>query len=250
MTGGFTKGQLIVIAGRPAMGKSALALNIGWYAAKKLGLPVYYFSFEMTGEELTLRLAASVASIDSAILKTGKISETQWEPLSKAIREISESGLHFCDDVDITAHEIRGDLRRAIAETGQEPGLIIVDYLQLQAGSNEDDENQYHKVTKASRELKKLAVALKVPVIALSQLNRSVEGRQNKRPNLSDLRDSGAIEQDADIVMLLYRDEYYNPSSPDRGLAEINIAKQRSGATGTIGLLFEPQFTRFLNLAR
>jgi replicative DNA helicase len=201
----------------------------------------------MSKEQLVQRLIASEAEIESSYLRSGRISQAQWEPLSRAIGLLSEMPIFIDDTPNITVTEMRSQARRLQAELGSELGLIIIDYLQLMEGAGD---NRVQELSRITRSIKSLARELSVPVIALSQLSRGVEARTNKRPMMSDLRESGSIEQDADLVIMLYRDEYYNPDTPDRGIAEVNIAKHRNGPTGTIKLLFDPQFTKFKNLAR
>lgn len=244
-TGGFQRSDLIIVAGRPSMGKTAICLNIARNIAAAYKLPVAIFSLEMSKEQLVQRLLASEASIESTYLRSGRLSQTQWEPLAQAIGLLSELPIFIDDSANITAMEMRSQARRLQAEHGG-LGLILIDYLQLMEGSGD---NRVQELSKITRSLKGLARELNVPVIALSQLSRGVEARTNKRPMMSDLRESGSIEQDADLVMMIYRDEYYNSDTPDRGIAEVIITKHRNGPTGTEKLLFDPQFTRFRNLA-
>jgi replicative DNA helicase len=246
MTGGFQRSDLIIVAGRPSMGKTALCLNIAHNIASRYRLPVSIFSLEMSKEQLVQRLLASEASIESNYLRAGRISQNQWEPLSRAIGNLSELPIFIDDTANITVTEMRSQTRRLQAEQGGMLGLILIDYLQLMEGSGD---NRVQELSKITRSLKGLARELNVPVIALSQLSRGVEARNNKRPMMSDLRESGSIEQDADLVIMLYRDEYYNENTPDRGIAEVIVAKHRNGPTGTRKLLFDPQFTRFRNMA-
>ncbi|MEH2232734.1 MAG: replicative DNA helicase [Nostoc sp.] len=245
MTSGFQRSDLIIIAGRPSMGKTAFCLNLAHNIAASYKLPVAFFSLEMSKEQLTQRLLASEAQIESSYLRTGRLSQTQWEPLSRAIGILSEMPIYIDDTPNITVTQMRSQSRRLQAEIGTELGLIVIDYLQLMEGAGD---NRVQELSKITRQLKGLARELSVPVIALSQLSRGVEARTNKRPMLSDLRESGSIEQDADLVIMLYRDEYYSPDTPDRGIAEVIIAKHRNGPTGTAKLLFNPQFTKFQNL--
>lgn len=247
MTGGFQRSDLIVVAGRPSMGKTAICLNIARNIAAAYKLPVAVFSLEMSKEQLVQRLLASEAKIESNRLRAGKISQNDWEPLSSAIGTLSELPIFIDDTPNMTVMQMRSQARRLQAESRGELGLILLDYLQLMEGSSD---NRVQELSRITRSLKILARELNVPVIALSQLSRSVETRTNKRPMLSDLRESGSIEQDSDVVMMLYRDSYYNPDSPDRDIAEVIIAKHRNGPTGTVKLLFNPQFTEFRNLAR
>jgi replicative DNA helicase len=225
---------------------TALCLNIAHNIASRYRLPVSIFSLEMSKEQLVQRLLASEASIESNYLRAGRISQNQWEPLSRAIGNLSELPIFIDDTANITVTEMRSQARRLQAEQGGMLGLILIDYLQLMEGSGD---NRVQELSKITRSLKGLARELNVPVIALSQLSRGVEARNNKRPMMSDLRESGSIEQDADLVIMLYRDEYYNENTPDRGIAEVIVAKHRNGPTGTRKLLFDPQFTRFRNMA-
>lgn len=247
MTSGFQPSDLIIVAGRPSMGKTAFCLNLTYNVAATYKLPVAIFSLEMSKEQLVQRLLASEAEIESGYLRSGRISQSQWEPLSRAISLLSEMPIYIDDTPNITVTEMRSQARRLQAELGTNLGLIVIDYLQLMEGAGD---NRVQELSRITRSIKGLARELSVPVIALSQLSRGVEARTNKRPMLSDLRESGSIEQDADLVIMLYRDEYYHPDTPDRGIAEVVIAKHRNGPTGTIKLLFEPQFTKFKNLAK
>jgi replicative DNA helicase len=246
--GGFARSDLIIIAGRPAMGKTSFALNIAASIAKLHQLPVAIFSLEMSKQQLAQRLLASEAGIESNRLRSGRFTQNEYEPLMNAIGTLSELPLFIDDTANITVMQMRSQLRRLQVQQGGKLGLVMIDYLQLMEGSNSD--NRVQELSKITRSLKGLARELDVPVIALSQLSRGVEQRTNKRPMLSDLRESGSIEQDADLVIMLYRDSYYNPDSPERDLAEVNVAKHRNGPTGTIKLIFQPDLTRFLNLAK
>ena len=245
MTGGFQRSDLIIVAGRPSMGKTALSVQIGKKIAKK-GLPVAIFSLEMSKRQLVQRLLAGESKIESTRLRSGQIRESEWELLTAAISSLAELPIFIDDATTITVNDMKSKSRKLKAEVG-ELGLIVIDYIQLMEGSGE---NRVQDLSKITRSLKGLARELNVPVIALSQLNRSVESRTNKRPMLSDLKESGSIEQDADLVMMIYRDDYYNPDTSDRGIAEIILAKHRNGPTGTVKLLFDNQFTQFKNLAR
>ncbi|MEB3215821.1 MAG: replicative DNA helicase [Nostocales cyanobacterium 94392] len=226
---------------------TAFCLNLAHNVASLYKLPVAVFSLEMSKEQLVQRLLSSEAEIESTYLRTGRISQTQWEPLSRAISILSEMPIFIDDTPNITVTEMRSQARRLQAEAGTDIGLVIIDYLQLMEGGGD---NRVQELSKITRSIKGLARELGAPVIALSQLSRGVEARTNKRPMLSDLRESGSIEQDADLVIMLYRDEYYNTDTPDRGIAEVIIAKHRNGPTGTVKLLFDPQFTKFKNLAK
>jgi replicative DNA helicase len=247
MTQGFQRSDLIVVAGRPSMGKTSFALIVTRNIAAFHKLPVAVFSLEMSKEQLVQRLLSSEVQIESGRLRAGRISQNEWEPLGHAISSLSQLRIFIDDTPSISITEMRSKARRLQAEQGGQLGMIMVDYLQLMEGSG--SENRVQELSKVTRGLKALGRELNVPVIALSQLSRGVEARTIKRPMMSDLRESGSIEQDADLVIMLYRDEYYNPDTPDRGLAEIIITKHRNGPTGTVKLLFEPQFTRFRNLA-
>ncbi|GAB4301241.1 MAG: replicative DNA helicase [Oscillatoriaceae cyanobacterium] len=246
MTGGFQRSDLIILAGRPSMGKTAMALGIARAIADTSSVAI--FSLEMSKEQLVQRLLSSEAEIESNRLRSGRISQNEWEPLSLALGSLSELPIFIDDTPNITVTEIRSKCRRLQAEQGGELGLILLDYLQLMEGGNTD--NRVQELSKITRSLKGLARELRVPLIALSQLSRSVESRTNKRPMMSDLRESGSIEQDADLVIMLYREEYYQPDTPDRGVAEVIITKHRNGPTGTIKLLFDSHLTKFKNLAR
>ncbi len=246
MTGGFQTSDLIIIAGRPSMGKTAFSLNIARNLANSYQLPVAVFSLEMSKGQLVQRLLSSDSGIESNRLRAGRVSQNEWEPLSQALASLSEMPIFIDDTANITVTEMRSKCRRLQAEQGKPLGLVLLDYLQLMEGAGD---NRVQELSRITRSLKGLARELDVPVIALSQLSRGVEARTNKRPMMSDLRESGSIEQDADLVAMLYRDEYYNPDTPDRGITELIIAKHRNGPTGVIKLLFDPQYTRFRNLA-
>ena len=244
MTSGLHPGQLIVVAARPAMGKSALALNISEHVARA-GTPVAFFSLEMGNKEQGIRMVASGSRLNTQRLFSGRISEDEWPRVVDAIGKLSDIPLHFSESPYLTVMEMRS-LARRLKRQHPNLGLIVVDYLQLMvAGGNE--QNRANQIADISRGLKLLAKELGLPVIALAQLNRELEKRGNKRPVLSDLRDSGAIEQDADVVVFIYRDEVYDEASPRRGIAEIIIAKQRNGPVGTVQLAFRADNTRFLN---
>jgi replicative DNA helicase len=247
MTQGFQRSDLVIVAGRPSMGKTSFVLNIARNISAFHKLPVAVFSLEMSKEQLVYRLLSSESRIESGRLRSGRISQTEWEPLGHAISTLSQLNVYIDDTPDISVTEMRSKARRLQAENGKPLGLVLIDYLQLMEGSG--SENRVQELSKVTRGLKGLARELGVPVIALSQLSRGVESRTNKRPMMSDLRESGSIEQDADLIMMIYRDEYYNPDTPDRGIAEVIITKHRNGPVGTVKLLFEPQFTCFRNLA-
>jgi replicative DNA helicase len=245
MTQGFQRSDLIIAAGRPSMGKTSFCLGIAYNIAAVHKLPIAVFSLEMSKEQLIYRLLSSEVKIESGRLRAGRISQNEWEPLTHAIGRLSQLPIFIDDTPNISVTEMRSKARRLQAEQGGALGLILVDYLQLMEGSG--SENRVQELSRVTRSLKGLARELNVPIIALSQLSRGVESRTNKRPMMSDLRESGSIEQDADLIIMLYRDEYYNPDTPDRGIAEIIITKHRNGPVGTVKLLFEPQFTKFLN---
>ncbi len=245
MTQGFQRSDLIIVAGRPSMGKTSFTMNVARNIADFHKLPVAVFSLEMSKEQLIQRLLATEVRIDSGRLRAGRLAEQEWEPLGHAINTLSQLPIFIDDTPNLSITEMRSKARRLQAEQGGALGLIMLDYLQLMEGGGE---NRVQELSQITRQLKGLARELNVPIIALSQLSRNVESRTNKRPMMSDLRESGAIEQDADLIMMLYRDEYYNPDTPDRGIAEVIISKHRNGPTGTIKLLFESQFTRFRNL--
>lgn len=248
MTSGFQAGDMIVLAARPSMGKTALAINIAEHVALNEGLPVAVFSMEMGAAQLAVRIVGSIGRIDQGHLRTGKLTDDEWPRLTEAIEKLRPVSLHIDETPGLTPSELRANARR-LARTCGKLGLIVVDYLQLMSGSSSEGENRATELGEISRGLKMLAKELQCPVLALSQLNRSVETRTDKRPMMSDLRESGAIEQDADIIMFIYRDEYYNKESKEPGVAEIIIGKQRNGPTGTIKLAFLKQLTRFESLA-
>jgi replicative DNA helicase len=245
LTSGFQPSDLIIVAARPSMGKTSLCLNIAQHMSVEHKIPVAVFSLEMSKEQLVSRMLCSEASIDANRLRTGHLHTNDWTHLAMAMGRLGEAPIFIDDSALLNVLEIRAKARRLKAET-KGLGLIIVDYIQLLQGRKQTD-NRVQEVSEISRSLKTLAREINVPVIALSQLSRAVEARQNKRPMLSDLRESGSIEQDADLVMFIYRDEYYNPESERRGEAEIIIAKQRNGPTGTVDLLYQSSITRFLN---
>jgi replicative DNA helicase len=246
-TCGLQPGDLIIIAGRPSMGKTALALNISEHVAIDLGMPVAVFSMEMGAAQLALRMLGSVGRIDQQRLRTGRLNDEDWPRLSEAIERMHAASLYIDESPALNALELRARARR-LAREYKQLGLIVVDYLQLMSATSMG-ENRATEISEISRSLKALAKELKVPVVALSQLNRTVETRTDKRPVMSDLRESGAIEQDADLILFIYRDEVYNPDSSDKGVAEIIIGKQRNGPIGRVNLHFGGEFTRFDNLA-
>ena len=245
MTSGLQNSDLIIIAGRPSMGKTSFAMNLVENAAIKNKTPVAVFSMEMPGEQLVMRMMSSLGRIDQHKIRTGKLDEADWPRLTSAVGILNEAPIFIDDTPGLTPMEVRARARRIAREHGL--GLIVIDYLQLMQGSSGSNENRATEISEISRALKGLAKELNVPVIALSQLNRSLEQRPNKRPIMSDLRESGAIEQDADLIIFIYRDEVYNEDSPDKGTAEVIIGKQRNGPIGMTRLTFLGQYTRFEN---
>ncbi len=248
LTAGFQPSDLIIIAGRPSMGKTAFALNIAQHAAVDHGVPTAIFSLEMSKEQLALRMLCSEAMVDAHRVRTGFLSQDDWRKLLDAADNLSKTPIFIDDTPALSVLEMRAKARRL--KSDQNIGLIIVDYLQLMQGRS-GTERREQEISEISRALKAMAKELNVPVIALSQLNRKVEDRPNKRPQMSDLRESGAIEQDADVIAFIYRDEVYNrdPNNPRRGKAEIIVAKQRNGPTGTVLLAFIGKYSCFGNLA-
>ena len=247
-TAGFQKSDLILIAARPSMGKTALVLNIAEHVALRENRCVAIFSLEMSKEQLTNRLFAMESHVDAQKIRTGDMTEQEWVNLIESAGNIGESKLIIDDTPAITVQELRSKCRKYKLEFGLE--MVIIDYLQLMSGSGKAGESRQQEISDISRSLKALARELDVPVVALSQLSRAVESRPNHRPMLSDLRESGAIEQDADVVMFIYRDDYYNQDSGKKGIAEIIIAKQRNGPIGTVELSWQPALTRFANLTK
>mgnify|MGYP000734387900 FL=1 len=247
-TAGLHGSELILVAARPAMGKTAFALNIATNAALRGNAPVAIFSLEMSKDQLVNRILCSEAMVDSNKVRTGKLEEDDWVKLAGAIGPLSESEIYIDDTPGISVMEIRTKCRKLKME--KNIGLVVIDYLQLVQGSNKRQASREQEISEISRSLKILAKEINVPVIALSQLSRAVEQRPDHRPMLSDLRESGAIEQDADIVMFLYRDDYYNKESEKKDIAEVIIAKQRGGQTGTVELLWMGNYTKFVNLEK
>lgn len=246
LTSGLQKSDLIILAARPAMGKTSLALNIAENVAVKYKQPVAIFSLEMSKEQLVQRLLCSRAEVDSSRVRSGQLHADDWAKLGSAMSELGEAPIYIDDSGGISVMELRGKCRRLQAQCGGKLGLIVIDYLQLLDGKT--NESRINQISEISRSLKLMARELNVPVVALSQLSRAVEARQDKRPMLSDLRDSGSIEQDADIVMFIYRDEYYNPETTEKaGIADVIIAKHRSGPVGVVELLFQNNITKFKN---
>lgn len=248
MTSGLQPSDLIIVAGRPSMGKTTFAMNMAEHVAIKSRAPVLIFSMEMPGDAIVMRLLSSLCRIDQLRIRTGKLADEDWPRISSTVSMLSEAPLYIDDSPGLSPAEMRARARRLAKEHGQ-LGLIVVDYLQLMQvpGNNE---NRTAEISEISRSLKGLAKELKVPLIALSQLNRGLEQRADKRPVMSDLRESGAIEQDADLIMFIYRDEVYNENTPDKGTAEIIIAKQRNGPIGKVRLTFMGQYTCFENFIR
>ena len=249
MLSGMQAGDLIILAARPSMGKTALAVNIAEHVALNEGLPVAVFSMEMGASQLAVRIVGSIGRIDQGNLRTGKLKDDEWPRLTEAIEKLRNVSLHIDETPGLTVSELRANARRLSRQCGK-LGLIVVDYLQLMSvSSSMDSENRATAVGEISRGLKMLAKELQCPVIALSQLSRGVESRTDKRPMMSDLRESGAIEQDADVIMFIYRDDYYNKESKEPNVTEIIIAKQRNGPTGMTKLFFQKAQTRFESLA-
>ncbi|KUO96552.1 replicative DNA helicase [Ferroacidibacillus organovorans] len=247
MTSGFQPSDLIIIAARPSVGKTAFALNIAQNVAVRAKMPVAIFSLEMSKEQLVQRMICAEANIDANVLRTGQLADDDWAKLSLGMSSLSESPIFIDDSAGVTLAEMRSRLRRLKAESGL--GLVVIDYLQLISGKGRSD-NRQQEISEISRSLKQLARELSVPMIALSQLSRSVEQRQDKRPMLSDIRESGSIEQDADVVAFLYRDDYYDPESEKKNIVEVIIGKQRNGPTGKVDLVFLKNYNKFVSLER
>ncbi len=244
-TSGLQPGDLVIVAGRPSMGKTSLALNIAEYVGIELRLPVAVFSMEMSGAQLVMRMMGSVGRLDQHKVRTGKLQDDDWQKLTHAVGKLNDAAIYVDESGALTAPQLQARARRLHRQCGG-LGLLVIDYLQLMSAAGEG-ENRATEISQISRSLKALAKELNVPVVALSQLNRSLEQRTNRRPIMSDLRESGAIEQDADLILFIYRDEVYNPDTKDKGMAEIIIGKQRHGPIGTVPLTFLPEFTRFEN---
>ncbi|MDA8269386.1 MAG: replicative DNA helicase [Actinomycetota bacterium] len=244
---GLQPSNLVVVGARPAMGKTSFALGIVNHAAMNMTKPVLLFSLEMSHLELTQRLLCSEARVDATRMRNGRLLDSDWPKISDAIGRLGDAPIFIDDNPNVTVMDIRAKARRLMARQGL--GLVVIDYLQLMTGRSRAESRQV-EVSEISRGLKILARELNVPVVALSQLSRNLEMRQDKRPVLADLRESGSIEQDADVVLFIYRDEVYNPDSPDRGTAEIIIAKHRNGPVGNVQLAFLDHYTRFGNMAR
>jgi replicative DNA helicase len=254
LTTGFHKSDLIILAARPAMGKTALSLNAIWHASGEKKMPVAIFSLEMSKEQLVQRLISQTTRIPAQALRSGNVKAEDWPKLVRGVAEVSRAPIWIDDTAGVTLMEIRAKVRRLASQlnvAGEMPlSLVVVDYLQLMVGQGNRAENRQQEIAEISRGLKVLARDLDVPVLAIAQLSRAVEARHDKRPLLSDLRDSGAIEQDADMVMFLYRDEYYNSDSDDKGIAEVIVGKHRNGPTGKVQLAWMEQYTKFASLAR
>jgi replicative DNA helicase len=254
LTTGFHKSDLIILAARPAMGKTALSLNAIWHAAGEKKMPVAIFSLEMSKEQLVQRLISQTTRIPTQALRSGNVKAEDWPKLVRGVAEVSRAPIWIDDTAGVTLMEIRAKVRRLASQlnvASEMPlSLVVVDYLQLMVGQGNRTENRQQEIAEISRGLKVLARDLDVPVLAIAQLSRAVETRHDKRPLLSDLRDSGAIEQDADMVMFLYRDEYYNSESDDKGIAEVIVGKHRNGPTGKVQLAWMEQYTKFASLAR
>ena len=247
MTSGLQRGDLVIVAGRPSMGKTSFAMNIAEYVAVEKQHPVAIFSMEMPGEHLAMRMLSSLGRINSTKIRTGKLTDEDWPRLNSAVGFLDKAPMFVDDSAGLSPMDIRSRARRIVSENSQ-LGLIVIDYLQLMHTSD-SNENRATEISAITRSLKILAKELSVPIIVLSQLNRSLEQRPNKRPVMSDLRESGAIEQDADVIFFIYRDEVYNEETEQQGVAEIIIGKQRNGPIGTTKLTFRGEFTRFENFA-
>jgi replicative DNA helicase len=247
MTSGLQPGDMIVVAGRPSMGKTAFALNIAEHVGVELRLPVAIFSLEMSGPQIAMRMLSSIGRLDQTKTRTGRLSDDDWDKMTVALGKLHDAPIHIDETGAINATDLRARARRLHRQCGK-LGLIVIDYLQLMT-SRKDNENRATEISEISRSIKALAKELQVPVIALSQLSRKVEERNDKRPLMSDLRESGAIEQDADIILMMYREEYYKPDTTEKGIAEVIIGKHRNGPTGTVKLTFLGEYTKFENFA-
>jgi replicative DNA helicase len=249
MTSGLQGGDLIIVAGRPSMGKTAFSINIAENVALNTKLPVAIFSMEMGATQLATRMIGSVGRLDQHRMRNGRLEDEDWEKLTTALGKLNEAPIFIDEGAGLTSFDVRARARRLHRQCGK-LGLIVIDYIQLMSGAaGRQSENRATEISEISRSLKSLAKELDCPVIALSQLNRSLENRPDKRPVMSDLRESGAIEQDADVILFIYRDEVYNPDSTDKGTAEIIVGKQRNGPIGRVRLTFLGQHTRFENFA-
>ena len=250
LTTGLHGGELIIVAGRPSMGKTALAMNIAEACGVDQNKAVAIFSMEMGSEQIVTRLLGAVSKVNQQKMRTGKMDDDDWAKIADGLGRLNEAPLFIDEGSALNSYELRARARRLHRSTEGGLGLIVVDYIQLMSAlGGQQGENRATEISEISRSLKSLAKELNVPVVALSQLNRNVDSRPDKRPQMSDLRESGAIEQDADVIMFIYRDEVYNPESADKGIAEIILAKQRSGPIGTVKLTFVGEFTRFENYA-
>ena len=248
MTQGLQRGSLVVIAGRPSMGKTSLATNLSKNVAQENKLPVCYFSLEQSKEQLSYRFLSMELGINSGRLRTGKLTSEEWDLLGKGVKDIGDLPIFICDKGSIKVKEILSKSKKIKYQRGDgELGLVVVDYIQMMDGPNKESRDK--ELSKIILDLKEMAKALDVPVVLMSQLSRDIEKRQNCRPMLSDLRETQALEGHADVVIMLYRDEYYEPETEDRGIAELIVTKHRNGPVGTVKLLFEPQYTRYRNIA-
>jgi replicative DNA helicase len=245
MTSGLQPGDLVIVAGRPSMGKTSFSMNMAEHVAIEQGLPVAVFSMEMGAVQLAMRMLGSVGMLDQHRMRTGKLLTDDWPRVTHAVQRMQNAQVYIDETPGLTVVDLRARARRLARQCGR-LGLIVIDYIQLMSASG-GGENRATEISEISRALKGLAKELECPVVCLSQLNRSLEQRPNKRPVMSDLRESGAIEQDADVILFIYRDEVYNPDSPDKGTAEIIIGKQRNGPIGTVRLTFQGESTKFLN---
>ncbi|MEO0368906.1 MAG: replicative DNA helicase, partial [Pseudomonadota bacterium] len=248
-TSGLQSGDLVIVAGRPSMGKTSFSMNMIEYAAINQNLPVAVFSLEMPGAQLATRMLASLSRVNSTKLRTGQLDNDDWPKLNSAMGLLHDKNIYIDDTPALSPLEVRSRARRLAADHEHGLGLIMIDYLQLMRGSDGNSENRTLEISNITRALKGLAKELECPIIVVSQLNRSLEQRPNKRPVMSDLRESGAIEQDADLIAFIYRHEVYEPETEQKGIAEIIIAKQRNGPIGTVRLAFLGEFTRFENYA-
>jgi replicative DNA helicase len=248
MTSGLQPGDMIVVAGRPSMGKTAFALNIAEYVGVEMRLPVAVFSLEMSGPQIATRMLSSIGRLDQTKTRSGRLTDDDWDKMTVALGKLHDAPIHIDETGAINATDLRARARRLHRQCGK-LGLIVIDYLQLMTGSASSSENRATEISEISRSIKALAKELQVPIIALSQLSRKVEERNDKRPLMSDLRESGAIEQDADVILMMYREEYYKPDTTDKGIAEVIIGKHRNGPTGTVKLTFLGEYTKFQNFA-
>ncbi|MDP2793342.1 MAG: replicative DNA helicase [Sulfurisoma sp.] len=248
MTSGLQGGDMIVIAGRPSMGKTAFALNIAEHVGVELRLPVAIFSLEMSGPQIAMRMLSSIGRIDQQRIRNGKLTDEEWDKMTGALGKLHDAPIEIDETGALNATDLRARARRLARKYGGKLGLIVIDYLQLMT-SVKDNENRATEISEISRSIKALAKELNVPILALSQLSRKVEERNEKRPLMSDLRESGAIEQDADLILMMYREEYYKPDTQDKGIAEVGIGKHRNGPLGTVKLTFLGEYTKFENFA-